>query len=232
MPTLISRGAASAKGFGLTNGALNLTTVTFTSNGTWVAPTGVFIVPTLTGRGQDGSSQPVIVGTSYGAVKTGGTFTYPAYADWSGIYGTAVSVRDTIAAAIGGFGPSSYLALYQILVSATNSSWEESTAQYDDLSGVYITGVSSLSASGGAATSGNIVGPSLPAGVSAWSFAIYAATPSFVGASSTGLGQTFPGGNNTTAPTLTFNNIAVTPGTSYPIVVAPGGFVTIQYLAP
>lgn len=232
MPTLISRGAASAKGFGLTNGALNLTTVTFTSNGTWVAPTGVFIVPTLTGRGQDGSSQPVIVAPNYGAIRTGGTFTYPAYADWGGIYGTAVDVRNTISSYIGILGPSSYLELYQILVSVSNSSWEESTAQYGDLSGVYITGVSSLSTIGNAATSGNIVGSSLAVGLNAWTFAIYAATPSFVGASSTALGQTFPGGNNTTAPTLTFNNIAVTPGTSYPIVVAPGGFVTIQYLAP
>lgn len=232
MPTLISQGAASAKGFGLTSGAFKLTTVTFTSNSTWVAPSGVSIVPVITGRGQDGSSQPVILVPSYGATKTGGTFANPAYADWGAFYSAADYGRNVISSYIGSLGPSSYNSIYHIVVSATNSTWEESSIQYDDLSGLYVTGVSLLSATGGAATSGNIDGPSLPSGLSAWNFAIYCATPSFVGASSTGLGQTFPGGNNTTAPTLTFNNIPVTPGTSYPIVVAPGGFVTIQYFAP
>lgn len=232
MPTLISRGAASGKGFGLTNGVLNLTTVTFTSNGTWTAPSGVSEVPVLTGRGQDGSSQPATAGGSYGAIKTNGTFPQPAYADWSTFYGLAGSNRDFIAGYIGGYGPSNYLSLYQILVSETNSTWLEVTSISTNLSQVIITSVSGLQAINGAQTSGNIDGPSLLEGFNAWNFEVSGYYPSFVGASSTALGQTFPGGNNTTAPTLTFGNIPVTPGTSYPIVVAPGGFVTIRYVTP
>ena len=41
----------------------------------------------------------------------------------------------------------------------------------------------------------------------------------------------FPGGDGGPAGTTTFTNVAVTPGTSYSIVVPSGGSVTLQYYA-
>jgi hypothetical protein len=55
-------------------------------------------------------------------------------------------------------------------------------------------------------------------------------TPPTTGASATGIGKTFPGslGNVTQTP-VTFNNISVTSGSSYNIVVPAGGSITISY---
>ena len=51
------------------------------------------------------------------------------------------------------------------------------------------------------------------------------------GASSTALGYTFAGGAGGAATPVTYNNVAVTSGSSYSIVVPSGGSVTIQYYA-
>jgi hypothetical protein len=51
------------------------------------------------------------------------------------------------------------------------------------------------------------------------------------GANASALGYTFPGGVEDSAPTLTYNNVSVTPGTSYSIVVPSGASVTLQYYA-
>lgn len=232
MPTLISRGAASAKAFGLTNGSLTLTTTTFTSNGTWVAPAGVALVLVLSGRGQDGSPYNINGTTQYGAQSNVNTWGNPAYAQWSDPYGRATSARSALLAAIGGSGPSSVEVGYLLYISSVNNSWAVSSNNYDNLSSYTIISVGSLYSEGNVATSGNIVSSSLAGGVNRWRFDYVYQVPGFLGASSTALGQTFPGGNGGPASVTTFNNIAVTPSASYPIVVAPGGFVTIQYLAP
>jgi hypothetical protein len=57
-----------------------------------------------------------------------------------------------------------------------------------------------------------------------------------VGTAATGLGKTFPGGTYVApdgfpATTTTFTNVAVTPNTSYSIVVPSGGTVSISYYA-
>lgn len=49
------------------------------------------------------------------------------------------------------------------------------------------------------------------------------------GTAATGFGKTFPGGYAGPAPTSTYNNVVVTPGASYNIVVPAGGSVTITY---
>lgn len=54
--------------------------------------------------------------------------------------------------------------------------------------------------------------------------------PATTGASTTGFGKTFPGALGNVAPAVTsFQNVAVTPGTGYPIVVPTGGSLTITY---
>lgn len=51
------------------------------------------------------------------------------------------------------------------------------------------------------------------------------------GSDTTAFGRTFPGGSGGSATALMYVDVAVTPGTSYYVNVAPGGYVTIQYYA-
>lgn len=53
--------------------------------------------------------------------------------------------------------------------------------------------------------------------------------PATTGASATGFGKTFPGGTGGAATPVPYNNVAVTPGASYPLVVPSGGSITITY---
>lgn len=229
MPTLISRGAASAKAFGLTNGSLNLITTTFTSSGTWVAPAGVALVLVASGSGQNGSPAPTSYNTQYWTFDWPAARSNPPYAQWGDLYSAATSARAAVAATIGGPGPSSVLTSLRYYI-GTGSTWDPADIDYTDFSGYTVNAVDPVGVGNGSPqTSGNII---YPPGYNSWVFTIYLTAPGFLGASSTGLGQTFPGGNGTVAPVTTFNNIAVTPGNSYPISVASGGFVTIQYLAP
>lgn len=230
MPTLISRGAASGKAFGLTS-AGKIETVTFTSSGTWVAPAGVTQISVLSGKGQDGSPVSYLGTTQYWASKSAINWGNPAYAQWGDLYGEAVTARNALLAAVGGYGPSNVLTSYQFNISSINDSWAVGNQSYSDYSSYIIDSVGSFTTEGNVATSGNIVSSALAFGVNAWKFTVNYTAPGFLGASSTAIGKTFPGGNNVPAPTTIFTNVAVTPGTSYPINVASGGSVTIQYLA-
>jgi hypothetical protein len=49
------------------------------------------------------------------------------------------------------------------------------------------------------------------------------------GAAATAFGQDFPGGTGGPAQTTSINNIAITPGATYTIVVPAGGSLTITY---
>lgn len=229
MPTIITQGAASAKAFGFTRaaGGGTLQTVTFTSSGTWTAPVGVSNVSTLSGYGQDGSAN-----------YASSTFTYNAapgyggnapYAQWGDLYSAAVATQAALAAAVGGYGPSGFTGAYGIRVQSDNK-WQVLYQTTDDLSYVIIDTVSSVySGSGTPQTSGNIAYAGL--GFSAWNVSTSYHTPAFVGASSTAIGKTFPGGSYGPASTTTYTDVAVTPGNSYAISVASGGSVTIQYYA-
>lgn len=57
----------------------------------------------------------------------------------------------------------------------------------------------------------------------------YSETFTITGESSTALGLTFPGGVGGPASTTTYTLVSVTPGTTYNINVAGGGFVTLVY---
>lgn len=228
MPTVISRGAGSARGFGFGSGTTGtLQTVTFTSNGTWVAPAGVSVVSTMTGYGQDGSP-------SYGS----STFTYNAapgygtsapFAQWGDLYSSAAATQSALAAAIGNYGPSSFVGAYGIRVQSDNK-WDVIYESIEDLSYAIIDTVSAVYAgSGSPQTSGNIVFAGL--NFSAWNVSATYHAPGFQGAAATAIGKTFPGGFDGPPPTTTYNNVSVTPGTSYSIVVPSGGSVTLQYYA-
>jgi hypothetical protein len=53
--------------------------------------------------------------------------------------------------------------------------------------------------------------------------------PPTTGDSTTGFGKTFPGGYGGPASPATYNEVAVTPGQSYSLVIPSGGSITISY---
>ena len=53
--------------------------------------------------------------------------------------------------------------------------------------------------------------------------------PQFDGANTTGFGYTFAGGVGAAATPTTYNNVAVTPGTTYTINSTGDGYIIIVY---
>lgn len=221
MPTLISRGAASGKGFGLTNGSLNLTTTTFTSNGTWVAPAGVALVITLTGKGQDGAA-------GYWTdiyTADGGYVSYVQSNAIAGVSSTTIegraqiewdkfpTVHDPNGAVVNW--------LYWYYASTTTS------GSYSGLIRLKSGFSKTKTGSGWGTTYTTPPASDVSYRVGNMEQYVYPTT----GANSSGLGYTFNGGVAGPATPATYNNVAVTPGNSYPIVVPSGGYVTIQYLS-
>lgn len=235
MPSLITLGAVSGRGFGATNPVLPpvLTTTTFTSSGNWIAPLSVASVASIYGYGQNGSPQPYTDTTQYWALPLPISQSYSPYAQWGELWGQANFARNTLIASIGGYGPSSVLTSYEFYIDsttgATANTWSVPNANASDYSGLIVNSVGAITTQGYTQTSGNILANTLTFGVNGFNFDINFTIPGFQGSSSTGLGKTFPGGNGTTAPLTSFSNVAVTPGVSYPISVAPGGSVTLQY---
>lgn len=240
MPSLISRGAMSGKGFGLTGqgGGGTLTSVTFTANGNWIAPASTTSVVTASGKGAAGVSDAV--GTVYRAlyVAITGSPNPPTapYAQWSTLYNNYSALLNTLASKFyPSYAPTNSLPYGSFTYVATNDTWSNDTFTFVG-NAYYLTGYGTYTL-GSPSTSGNITYSSL-SGVDGWGIDAYGYVPGGVGASSTALGKSFPGGaytgtypNGTGQPatTTTFTNIAVTPGASYPIVVPSGGFVTLEY---
>lgn len=214
-----------------------LTSVTFTSNGTWVAPGGVDNVVSASGKGAAGVSDYVGIVTSNIAGQIHfetGLPTNPPYAQWSNAYNNHLTALSQLNLSYPTYGPSNFTTGYTVLLQS-NDYWYliSDTA---NLSGVYLTGYD-VTILGSPQTSGNITYAGT-SGLDEWYIQVYGYVAGGVGASSTALGRTFPGGSYTgtypngtgnAATTTTFTNVAVTPGTSYPIVVPSGGQVTLQY---
>lgn len=215
----------------------NLTSVTFTANGTWVAPTGVSNVISASGKGAPGVSDYVgnVYSGQYYVDAVSQTQGFAPYGNWANLYASYTTGLSQIAKTYPAYGPSVFLYFDLYLVDSA-SRWSRSLFSPADLSGTYITGYTATSI-GSPATSGNMVYSSLT-GVDGWGISISGYIAGGAGASSTALGQTFPGGGysgtypngtGTAATTTTFTNVAVTPGNSYSIVVPSGGTVTLQY---
>lgn len=56
-------------------------------------------------------------------------------------------------------------------------------------------------------------------------------SPPTTGPSATGFGKVFPGGTGGAAANVSFNNVPVTAGSTYQVVVPSGGSITITYTA-
>lgn len=222
-----------------------LTTVTFTANGTWTAPGNVSLVTTISGKGSDGVSDSTTSGNvTFIQAFFSSDSTTPITGTWQDAidfitpYVTTMNTGSgvssiAIPATFGASGSG-------LRVNSSNFGTYGLTASYTETVN-YVKGSASLNL---------FRWP--PSGVSASSVPNYADVssnwPEFItvdftryvygnaGDPSTGLGQTFPGGayvapTGYPATTTTFNNVSVTPSTSYSIVVPSGGTVSISYYA-
>lgn len=241
MPSLISRGAMSGKGFGLTGqsgSGTALTSVTFTANGNWIAPASTTNVVTASGKGAAGVSDYVGTVYSSGYFATRGSVASPSapYAQWSTLYNNYNTLLSALSSkSYPSYAPSYPLPYGSFTTVAANDTWVNNTVTFTG-NAYYLTGYNSYTI-GSPPSSGNITYSSL-SGAVGWIIEAYGYVPGGVGASTTAIGLTFPGGaysgtypngTGSAASTTTYTNIAVTPNASYPIVVPSGGFVTLEY---
>lgn len=195
-------------------GAKTQQTVTFTSNTTWVAPSGVNLVNSAIGKGTDSTtstSNSTVVNMVYHSTGSAGTGSVL----WDNVQGIA----EAAASDVDDDGAATFTRY-------TIQAYPDGTNTFATTSisiGSGIPGTANATFTGAWSTSGAVTG-------SGTSRVTYDRVTN--GTASTGFGNTFPGGTGGgVAPVTTFNNIAVTPGASYPIVVPTGGTVQIIYFA-
>lgn len=237
MPTIATRAAASARGYGFAGIKLNVVSQTFTSSTTWVAPATVTNLLAVIGKGQDGSGTfeagiTLDFTTVESTVSGSGANSLPI--SWSG-------VANTTNITISRFNASNYNPLYQIqnraftFYSNNTFSWVNSPETFPYY---VVTGTWSLQSYGSAPNppSGNAT---YGANGGYYAYGQYLA-PGGAGAATTGFGFTFPGGGvSGTYPSqvgegatpLSYTDVAVTPGASYSLSIPDGGYITIQYLS-
>lgn len=243
MPTVITRGAASARGYGFSQAGAAappgpvLYTDTYTSSGNWVAPAGVTSLALLEGKGADG----------YGTYQTSITLSFAGIQNsvsGSGANSLPVSwtgIANTTNITVSRFNTSNYNPNY-IFVDRTFTFYSNNTFSFSDITQTFpyyvVTGTWSREAYGGA--------PNPPSGSASYgaSGGYYAygdyLAPGGTGPASDAFGLSFPGGgvsgsypNETGLPAspVSYSGVSVTPGLTYYINVASGGYVVIQYYA-
>ena len=236
MPTIVTRGAASARGFGFAGKALNLVTVTLTSSTTWVAPVGVTNLVAVIGQGGSSTSDyqggisVANVSVSNSASGSGAN-NLPISA--SSAYNTANICASVFNA--GGYRNASNAFEREFTFYSNNTfawtdsnPWGSGTFPYYLVAGTWgltgspLSGNLSYPGSFSYAASGDVIYPG-SAGSSTTAFGY-----TFSGASQVG---SYPNATGQSATPVTYTNVAVTPGNSYPVTVASGGSVIIQYLA-
>lgn len=249
MPTLISRGTAAARAFGLTGASSGqLYTQTFTSNGTFTPLFGVTNVVTIVGRGGSSTSDfQTTFPFDYARVYieqdpggSGGASLLPIYANEAAY--NLTSDADTCNS--GGF---------QTIYHDYGGSGYQTYTVYPDNTYNFTSSTKYPFTSYMVAGTWSVQGYGLPTPPSG-TFFTYSTTPTgfwhltgdyiaagSAGANSSGLGYTFPGASQVgsyptatgqAATPVTYNNVAVTPGTGYPIVVGAGGSVSISFIIP
>jgi hypothetical protein len=230
MPTLTSRGAASARGFGLLGAApLNLQTATFTSSSSWTAPAGVTNLTVLTGKGGDGEPASEFWASSQiGYVAAAGIFS--GSAGTIDGFTTYEYATNEARAVLAGFNSST--ADRTIVWGPSIYYWNPTTSKYYTQGGDFqsrrVRGTMTASAGPWDNTSQTII----RSYGDEWYFngEAFFSSPETTGGTSSAFGFTYPGGVGGPATPSTTTNVSVTPGQTYSITVS-GGYVTFQYLA-
>ena len=248
MPTVISRGAAAARAFGFTGSSSGqIYTQVFASNGTFTPLPGVTNVTTLYGRGGSSTSDTTasfpgdyaysIVSPASGG--SGGTPLPLAYTTiaqnitdivntcnaggiqtiYHDYFGGGVEIWDINPDNTYTLNPSTKFPFTAFMVAGT---WAIFTNTLPNPPSGSVTSYATSPDGYYHATGNYIAGGSAGTNSSALSY-------TFSGASQVG---TYPTATGQAATPVTYNNVAVTPGTGYPIVVGAGGEVRISFIIP
>lgn len=216
-------------------GAPQLKVQTFFSSTTWVAPGGTTKIISMSGRGSAATSDtyyPSLSVASAGVNLTGGPNTNPPYADWGSLYARITGATSTISANSGVNKCNFYPLFYYV---GPDNTWSSVDLSYE----YWISGNSfTVSTFGSPQTSGNVL---YSQGSASWNVTTAGYLLGTDGVASSAFGYNFPGGTlsgtepyrtGSSAPITSYDNIPVTPGTSYGIFVGGGGgsFVTIRYI--
>ena len=168
-------GIACALAGGSTSGG-TLTSATFTANGTWVAPVGVSLVVSASGKGSAGVSDAA--GTVYSAVYFAmqGSVGSPSapFAQWSTVYNSYNTLLSTLAAkSYPSYAPTNPLPYGSFTYVAPDNTWENDTPTFTGVP-YYLTGYS-VSTIGSPASGGNITYASLSSsyGLAGWFIDVY-----------------------------------------------------------
>lgn len=195
----------------------SLQTVTFSSSQTWVAPTGVTSLATVTGKGQNGSAYSWSTETL--------SMMDVAYLGSMGT-GTAVTARSTAYNA--GMAEANKFSGSSIRSVSYN---EITYLVYSDGKATQTSSARSVTVKGTAVVSSFTGGGNLSATNSSdyVTLDVQVDQGSTNGADTIGFGNVFDGGNGGSATVETLYNVAVVPGNSYPVTIASGGYITITY---
>ena len=245
MPRTAALAAAASRGFGEFTSGLSLTTVTFTSSTTWVAPSYVSNVVSMTGYGTNATSDDYstdtggvnLYRTSNDGVVTNITDTH----DWSELYNGLqawIAYVNTGGSGRGGPVDTFYSNGYRIRTNNTYQTWNNFPAVSSSGSTYFQIGTGVNASSFSVPSSGTITyANTTNGGTIAVGFRLVYLGGN--GSAATGLGKTFPGGTydfatgiGGAAPTTNFSNVAVTPSSSYSIVVPSGASISISFYAP
>lgn len=212
-------------------GGGTLKTTVFTSSTTWVAPAVTNNLITLVGQGGDGVagywSTLNNVGAIVQAITDCSFSVYGASLDYSVPYGQAQSIQTTASGwTTSPSGQSvSFTRAYVYYWCPGTSNWRVSALSFSGT----VRRIGTVGLSGSMPSSGTA--PTPPATQqNALCTNIERYNDPTTGSSTTAFGYTFPGGTGGAASPVTYNNVAVTPGASYSIVVPAGGSVSITYI--
>ena len=224
MPTILTRSAGSARGYGLTGNPTIYRVQQTLQSTTWTAPAGVTNLLTVTGKGQDGAAEQWI--------GTGVLLDPPGYvpgnvladvADQTGL--NSVDVQSVAQSQ------------YDLFPSTTgdgvwNVTWECRRYVPTIQSSVYSYDVR-VEPGFTKTKSGSGWGSTYPPDPGFRPIYFVAGIQYYVppvnGANTTGFGYTFNGGVAGPASPTTYNNVAVTPGTTYTINSTGDGYIIIVY---
>lgn len=225
MPTILTRSAGSARGYGLTGNPTIYRVQQTLQSTTWTAPAGVTSILSLTGKGQNGEAA---YWNSIFALPIGPpTYMNAAeFADVPNPDSESSAVVEAFAQAQWDLfpnGPGDGI---------VNISWEN---KIFGSPGTQTFGPYDIRAVSSKAKVGNGWGSVYPPdpgfrptySINGGSMQFY--IPQTDGANTTGFGYTFAGGVGAPATPTTYNNVAVTPGTTYTINSTGDGYIIIVY---
>lgn len=223
MPSIITRGGMSARGFGFAGAApLELQTVYFYSSQSWEVPAGVSSLASVTLVGGTGdAAYTTTQGFSATAVAYGGATAPPGATTFPVDYNYTTGYADSVLSTFNSGGTGTRNVTYVPL-----TAYGDGTVTGDFTTIYSVTGtVSSSSGPWDNTSNSTYVGPGYTVAGSQ-----VVTVPATTGGTTSAFGYSAAGGTGTTGSTTNATDVSVTPGSSYGITVgADSGYVRVQY---